>query len=302
MNRTSTVLVVGAAGRFAGLVVPALVGRGVAVRGLARNEEQGKRARRNGAVAIAIGDLRDRNSLDAALRGVDAAFYLAPVFQEDEALIGLSFVEAARTAGLRRVVFSSAIHPVIGVLQNHIQKVPVEAALIESGMEFTILHPTVFYQNLAAAWPGVVATGTFAEPFSAAARISRVDFRDVADVAAMALTEDRLLNGTFELCADGGMNRAEVAAAMGEALGRRIEAAAPDFATWTAQARLPYDDHQKAELAAMYAFYDRHGLVGNTLTLRAIIRREPRSLHRFFAELAAGAETTVGQTSSRPAS
>ena len=285
MSVTSTVLVVGAAGRFAGL---------------ARTEEQGKRARRNGAAAIAIGDLRDRSSLDAALRGVDAAFYLAPVFQEDEARMGLSFVEAARAAraaraaGLRRVVFSSAIHPVIGVLQNHIQKVPVEAALIESGMEFTILHPTVFYQNLAAAWPGVVATGTFAEPFSAAARISRVDFRDVADVAAVALTEDRLLNGTFELCADGGMNRAEAAAAMGEALGRRIEAAAPDFATWTAQAGLPYDDHQRAELTAMYAFYDRHGLVGNTLTLRAILGREPRSLQQFFAELAAGTETTAG--------
>ena len=285
MNQASTVLVVGAAGRFAGLVVPALASRGVKVRGLARNEEQAERARRNGTAAIAIGDLRDRASLDVALRGVEGAFYLAPVFQEDEARMGLSFVEAARAAGLRRVVFSSVIHPVIGVLQNHIQKVPVEAALIESGMEFTILHPAVFYQNLAAAWPGVVATGVFAEPFSAAARISRVDYRDVADVAAMALTGDRLLNGTFELCADGGMNRIDVAAAMGEVLGRRIKATAPDFGTWVSQAKLPYDDHQKAELASMYAFYDRHGLVGNALTLQAILGHEPRSIRKFLAEL-----------------
>ena len=294
MSKSSTVLVVGAAGRFAGLVVPALVGRGVKVRGLARNEEQGKRAHLNGAAEIAIGDLRDRASLDAALQGVERAFYLAPVYQEDEAQMGLSFIEAAKAAGLQRTVFSSVIHPVIAVLQNHIQKIPVEEALVQSGMEFTILHPAVFYQNIAAAWAGVVATGVFAEPFSTAKLISRVDYRDVADVAAIAITEDRLLNGTFELCADGGMDRTQVATVMGEVLGRRIEAAAPDFSTWISQAKLPYDDYQKAELAAMYAFYDRHGLVGNILMLRAILGREPRSIRQFFADLATGTKTTAG--------
>ena len=110
------VLVVGAAGRFAGLVVPALASRGVSVRGLARDEEQGGRARRNGAAEVAIGDLRDRASIDAALAGVAAAFYIAPVYQKDEAGMGLPFVAAAKAAGVRRIVFSSAIHPVIGKL------------------------------------------------------------------------------------------------------------------------------------------------------------------------------------------
>ncbi len=289
----SKVLVVGAAGRFAGLVVPALVSRGVSVRGLVRDDKQGEQARQSGVAEIAIGDLRDRASIDAALHGVDAAFYIAPVYQQEEAQMGLPFVEAAKGAGVRRIVFSSVIHPVIGKLQNHIQKVPVEEALVESGMAFTILHPTVFYQNLAAAWPGVVKSGVFAEPFSAAARISRVDYRDVAEVAAMALTENSLLNGTFELCADAGMNRGEVAIVMGEVLGRPIKAAAPDFGTWMAQAKLPYDEHQTGELKAMYDYYDRYGLLGNPLTLRAILGREPRSIHQFFADLAAGTKTTA---------
>ena len=291
---TSKVLVVGAAGRFAGLVVPALAKRGVEVRGLVRDEKQGEQARQNGAAEIAIGDLRDHASLDAALRGVEAAFYIAPVYEKDEAQMGLSFVEAAEAAGVRRIVFSSVIHPVVGKLQNHIQKAPVEEAIIESGIEFAILHPTVFYQNLAAAWPAVVKTATFAEPFSAASRISRVDYRDVAEVAAMALTEDRLLNGTFELCADGGLDRGEVAAVMGDVLGRPIKAEAPDFDTWMASAKLPYDERQNEEMAAMYAHYDRYGLVGNPLTLRAILGHEPRSIRQFFADLAAGVKTTAG--------
>lgn len=288
------VLVVGAAGRFAGLVVPALAGRGVSVRGLVRDEKQGEQARRNGAAEVAIGDLRNRASIDAALRGVDAAFYIAPVYQKDEAQMGLPFVAAAKAAGVRRIVFSSAIHPVIGKLQNHIQKVPVEEAVVESGMEFTILNPTVFYQNLVATWPSVVKAGTFAEPFSASARISRVDYRDVAEVAAIAFAEDRLLNGTFELCADGGLDRSEVAAVMGEVLGRPIQATAPDFRTWVAQAKLPYDEYQTEELKAMYDYYDRYGLVGNALTLRAILGREPRSMRQFFADLVAGTKTTSG--------
>ncbi len=292
-DSSSRVLVVGAAGRFAGLVVPALADRGVSVRGLVRDAKQGEQARRNGTAEIAIGDLRDQASVDMALRGVEAVFYIAPVFQKDEAQMGLSFVAAAKAAGVRRIVFSSAIHPVIGKLQNHIQKVPVEEAVVESGMEFTILNPTVFYQNLAAAWPGVVKTGIFAEPFSAASRISRVDYRDVAEVVAIAFTEDRLLNGTFELCADGGLDRGEVAGVIGEVLGRSIEAAAPDFATWMAQAKLPYDEHQTEEMAAMYAYYDRYGLLGNALTLRAVLGHEPRSIRQFFADLVAGTMTTA---------
>ena len=42
-----TILAVGAAGRFAGLVVPALANRGVSVRGLVRDPAQGDQARRN---------------------------------------------------------------------------------------------------------------------------------------------------------------------------------------------------------------------------------------------------------------
>ncbi len=292
-DSTSRVLVVGAAGRFAGLVVPALASRGVSVRGLVHNEQQGRQAERNGAAEFALGDLRDRASLEAALHGIEAAFYIAPVYQKDEAEMGLAFVAAAKEACVRRIVFSSAIHPVIGKLQNHIQKVPVEEAIIESGLEFTILHPAVFYQNLAAAWPGVVKTGVFAEPFSAASRISRVDYRDVAEVAAMAFTEDRLVNGTFELCADAGHDRVEMADAISAVLERRIEAAAPDFDTWMAQAKLPYDEHQTEELAAMYAYYDRYGLLGNPLTLRAVLEREPRSIGQFLADLVAGTKTTA---------
>ena len=114
-----------------------------------------------------------------------------------------------------------------------------------------------------------------------------MDYRDVAEAAAIALTEDRLLNGTFELCAEGDLDRRGMAALMGEVLGRKIEVATPSFDEWRKQANVPHDERQMAELQAMYDWYDAHSLLGNALTLRAVLGREPRTLRAFFKELAA---------------
>ncbi len=294
MDSNLKILAVGAAGRYAGLTVSALVAHGADVRGLVRNPGQVDVARRNGATEVVIGDLRDRASLNEAMRGVDGAYFIAPVDPNDESQqTGRMFVQAAKDAGVRRIVFSSVFHPVISALENHIQKVPMEEAVIESGLEFTILNPAHFYQNTAAIWPQVVATGVFAEPFSNSMKLSRVDYRDVAEVVAMGLTEDRLVNGTFELCADGGLDRCEVAAVMSDVLGRPVKAEATDIDTWLASTNLPQDDYSRNARAKMYEYYDAHGLVGNTLTLRAILGREPMSLRQFFIDLNAGAQTTA---------
>ena len=274
---TKTILAVGAAGQFAGLAVAALSRRSARVRGLVRNPDQGKLAQRLGAAEVIIGDLRHPRSLDAALAGVDAVFYIAPAFLPDEAAVGEQFVAAVKRSGARRIVFSSVIHPVLANLVNHAAKAPVEAAILDSGLEYTLLHPTLYFQNYARAWPGIVENGVLAEPWSTATRFSRVDYRDVADVAAIALLEDRLLNGTFELCADGELNRSEVAALIGQVIGREVRADRIDPGTLGPGA---------TAMRPMFAHYDHHGLLGSSLTLRAILGREPRKLRAYFEELA----------------
>lgn len=281
-NTSSTLLAVGAAGPFAGLVVPALAERGIKVRGLIRNAEQSDAVLKNGAFEAAVGDLADRASLDAALKGIEAVFYIAPAFIANEAEVGQNMVDAARQAGVRRFVFSSVIDPVIGELINHSAKAPVEEAIIESGMEYALLQPTLFFQNFAQGWPEVVKTGTYGEPWSAQTRFSRVDYRDVAEVAAIALTEDRLLYGTYQLCAEGLLNRIEVAALMGEVLEREIKAARPD-----PPAAPDQGGNQPSPMQLMFEWYNQHGLPGNALTLRAILGREPRTLRAYLEELAA---------------
>jgi uncharacterized protein YbjT (DUF2867 family) len=114
--------------------------------------------RKHGAAEIAIGDLSDRASISAALKGVDSIFYIAPAFLRDEADVGKGMVNAAKQAGVRRLVFSSVIHPILTALENHGAKGPVEEAILESGMEYTLLHPTMFFQNYAGSWPTILKT------------------------------------------------------------------------------------------------------------------------------------------------
>ena len=151
-------------------------------------------------------------------------------------------------------------------------------------MAYTFLHPTGFFQNFTAVWPSL-DSGVLAEPWSAETRFSRVDYRDVAEAAALALTEDRLLNGTFELCAEGFLNRKEVAAIVSEVLGRTIRAERVDPKKAAAAAGPAGPGLEK-----MFAWYDARGLLGCALPLRAILGREPRTLRTFFEELARGAK------------
>ena len=284
----SPILAVGAGGKFAGLVVPELVKRGALVRGLVRNDRAGAEVLANGATEVAIGDLRDRKNIETALQGVNSVFYIAPAFLPDEAEVGKQLVEAAKQAGVRRIVFSSVIHPVLSSLGNHAAKAPVEEAILDSGMEYAFLHPAVFLQNFTGSWSNVVKAGVFAEPWSTETRFSRVDYRDVAEVAAIALTEDRLNFGTFELCAEGHFNRIEIANIMSEVLGREIRAQRLDPAKALAGA-----GEMAGGLKRMFDWYDNHGLLGSALTLRAILGREPRTLRAYIEELAATAQAAA---------
>lgn len=282
---TPSILAVGASGAFAGLVVPALARRGATVRGLIHDPTDADRVRDSGAAEIAIGDLNDRASLDAALAGIDSVFYIAPAFIADEVEIGQRVVDAAKQAGVRRIVFSSVIHPILSALENHRAKAPVEEAILTSDLEFTFLHPGLFFQDLDQGWASVVGTGVFAQPWSTETRFTWVDYREVAEVAAIALTEDRLMYGTFELCAEGNLNRHDVARLMSDALSREITA--QRLQPPPSRSGASSEVGQMSDLGKMFDWYDHHGLLGNPLILRAILGREPRTLRAYVAELAA---------------
>jgi len=286
LKHQPSVLVVGATGRFARLVVPELARRGAKVKAFVRDPSKEAIARANGAAEVVVGDLRDRSSLERAMDRVDGVFHTGPAFVADEADLGIGVVEAARRSDVREIVFSSVIHPTNIRLANHASKIPVEDAIFASGIDYTILHPAMFFQNIAGGWQSVIERGVFAEPFPIQKRVARVDYRDVSEVVAIAFTEDRLAYGTFELCAIMP-DRTEIAALMSEVLGRPIVPAEAPFDEWAAP--VPLGPDQKELLAKVFEAYAVSGSGGNSLVMRAVLGREPRSLRQYIEDLASSA-------------
>ena len=279
------VLMVGATGRYAKHVVAELKKHGAVVRALVRNPDRAQEALRQGADDTAIGDLRDVESLRQAATDIDGVFHINPAFAPDEAELGVAMVTAARDARVRKFVFSGVIHPSLSRLTNHAAKLAVEQAIYESGLEFTVLQPTMFMQTIELGWAQVIEHARFGVPYSRLAKASYVDYRDVAEAVALALTGDKLAYGTFELCAPGMLSRVDLASLMSQALEREIEAAEPSFAEWARMAHVP-DGPVWDGLKRMYEDYEEFGFPGgNSLVLEAVLGREPRTMEQFVWEL-----------------
>lgn len=143
---TLRALVTGATGYIGGHLVPELLERGHSVRALARTPEKLRDARWRDRVEVVKGDLDDAASLEAAFEGIEVVYYLvhsmgtSSDFEAAEGKAASNVVEAAKKAGVKRVVYLSGLHPE-GELSTHLRsRVAVGDALIESGIETVVFQ------------------------------------------------------------------------------------------------------------------------------------------------------------------
>jgi uncharacterized protein YbjT (DUF2867 family) len=145
-NSVTRCLVTGATGYIGGQLVPALLERGHPVRALARNPDKLNGAPWRPHVDVVQGDLGDPDSLARAVQDIDVVFYLvhsmgtSPDFVSEEAKAARNVVDAAKQAGVRRIVYLSGLHP-DGELSPHLRsRTAVGDILIESGIEAVVLQ------------------------------------------------------------------------------------------------------------------------------------------------------------------
>jgi uncharacterized protein YbjT (DUF2867 family) len=140
-------LVTGATGYIGGLLVPALIDRDHRVRAMARTPGKLDGAPWRHGVEVVRGDLTDADSLAAAFDDVDVVYYLVHSmgtsndFVAEEAESARNVVDAAKKAGVRRVVYLSGLHPDNADLSQHLaSRTEVGEILIESGLETVVLQ------------------------------------------------------------------------------------------------------------------------------------------------------------------
>lgn len=143
-------LVTGATGYIGARLVPRLLNEGHRVRALARDPNKLADVPWRDRAEVARGDLGDVDSLVAAFDGVQVVYYLvhsmgtAKNFAIEETRAVRNVVEAARRAGVRRVVYLGGLHPDGRNLSPHLEsRKAVGEALIESGIETVVLQAGV---------------------------------------------------------------------------------------------------------------------------------------------------------------
>ena len=276
------ILVTGAAGKTGLAVLRALRRRGAAARAMVRCAHHEETVRGAGAADVAHGDLRDPGALADAVEGVRAIYHICPNVSPHEVTIGRHLLEAASRAGVEHFVMHSVLHPQTEAMPHHWRKLRVEELVFESGLPFTILQPTAYMDNVLAYLPRVVSEGVYDPPYGMAARISMVDLADVAQAAALVLTQGGHLGATYELCAPEALDPAQVASILGAVLDRPVKNHPMSLSIWQEKARAGGLDDERVEiLSAMFRYYDRHGLVGNPNVLRWLLGREPATLRQF---------------------
>ena len=284
------ILVTGAAGKTGKAVVKALAGEGASVRALIRSPEHADTLMALGAAEVALGSFTDPAALARAAAGAQAIYHICPNVSPEEVAYARAVVAAAKAQGVTRFVYHSVLHPQIETMPHHWAKLRTEEMLFASGFDLTILQPTAYMQNIVGAWRGVTENGVFRVPYPVETRLSLVDLEDVAEAAALVLTQDGHAGATYELAGTAPLSQLEVASAIGAALRRDVRAEAESIAAWQARTRAAgMGDYERATLAAMFRYYAAHGLVGNDKTLRWLLGRAPTDLAGFLGRAGAGA-------------
>src|SRR6185503_9311923 len=125
-QRTPAVLVTGATGYIGGRLVPVLESAGVRLRCLARRPGE-LEPRVAEATDVVAGDLSDPASLDRALAGIDIAYYLVHSmgahgdYLEKDRVAARNFGEAARRAGVSRIVYLGGLATGEETLSKHLR-------------------------------------------------------------------------------------------------------------------------------------------------------------------------------------
>ena len=144
------VLVTGATGYIGGRLVPRLLEAGHSVRALTRSAGRLRDVPWAGSVRIVEGDVLGGEGLEAALDGVDVAYYLVhsigggEQFEETDRRAAQSFADAARAAGVGRLVYLGGLSSPDEELSPHLKsRAEVGDVLLASGVPTAVLQAAV---------------------------------------------------------------------------------------------------------------------------------------------------------------
>lgn len=229
-NQDELVLVYGATGAQGGPVARRLVEAGHRIRVLTRNSDHAELLRAAGA-EIAVGELGDPASLEAASKGADKVFFHVPLgFDIDVGIAyGRNAIDAAVSARIELFVYDTSF-PVpsepTDIVVTEIRR-EVQAYLQSSGIPHIIIQPTFYIENYSGPFTtpeDIVQQGVLRYPPVPYrdARISWISLEDVGALAVEALGRPELAGSVFNVGGPEALTGNEIAERFAAILERPI--------------------------------------------------------------------------------
>ncbi|WP_431932880.1 SDR family oxidoreductase [Nonomuraea jabiensis] len=261
-TETHRYLVIPATGAQGAAVARRLVGEGWQVRGLTRSEASG---RLPDGVEHFVGDITNREQVKAAFSGVTHASVSLPVLCEPDRVAACveNIIEAALSAGLRRLVFNTG---------NRVPEAATEVAAFEtrraattallgSGVPTTVLRPPIYLDNLRAPWVAgpLVHDRVLRYPLPSDLPIAWLSHDDLAVATVAALTGDGLDGATIDIGGPDVVTGPELAAEFGAWLGRTVDYVAQEPAEFEAALAHLFGAPAAAMVASTYRWIATSG-------------------------------------------
>jgi NADH dehydrogenase len=257
------ILVAGATGVLGSDIVRNLLARGEKVRAMTRKTSKPEavdRLRKAGAELV-VADLKDPASLAGACKGVDGVISTVTsvtTAQSGDSIAAtdgrgtISLVDAARKAGVKKFVFVSFDADSFPDAPLPRAKRDVERHLEKSGLDYTILHPSLFFET----WLGPML---FADPVAGTARIygtGNEKFRyiavaDVAELAVQSLTRPFASKATIPFGGPDPISQREAVKLFEQAFGKKFSVTEIPEEALEAQWKTAVDQLEKSFAALM---------------------------------------------------
>lgn len=214
----SEIVVTGATGHVGSAVADSLISAGNRVR-VAGHDTDRLASRFPHADSVARLDFLDPDTFTATVRGARSVFLLRPPPISKVSDTINPFIDVALNTGVDHIVFSS----VAGAESNKI--VPhhrIEKHISESGVDYTILRPGFFAQNLESAYRRDIVEDDRIYVPADDGEVAFVDTRDLGEVAALALTTPGHRNRAYHLTGSEAIDFERVSELLTDVLGRTI--------------------------------------------------------------------------------
>lgn len=278
------ILVTGASGQVGKHLLMALSRKGIPARAWIHRKENETAVVEAGASEVYVGDFTSYKDAVEAMKGMDTVYYICNTANPLEGEIGYNLIEIAKKMGNVTFIYHSVLHSLLSDMPHHQKKQNVEKMLIDSGVPYVIIQPTVFMQMMEPGLHSVKNGGPFVQKFysSSETKMSFIDMDDYANAAVQIIASREYTFGTYEFSSEGTYSLDDLEGILSQLTGRNVKSLFIGDEDFLVNSHMEPDSYAAQTLLTMFRHYNRHSFCGNAFALTQILGRKPVTVKEYF--------------------